>query len=183
MSDVSTVASEPTVQTPSLESLDSTQLDHWRMTGELPSADTPSTPPADSSPAQPAEQADRTESSLSPASEPGKPSKKSNADTRVSELLNERHQIREEVERLRRELAEARTPPRTDAPPAASSPAPATLTLVRVDKANIRLTVEPRDQQIDTLLAQVGERAATPEPMPDPGASLDELDALLSEDE
>lgn len=56
-------------------------------------------------------------------------------------------------------------------------------TVVRVDKANIRLTVEPRDQQIDTLLAQVGERAATPEPMPDPGASLDELDALLSEDE
>ena len=130
MSDVQSVASEPTSAAPALESLNSTQMDHWRMTGEMPSSEgSAETPPADSSPAQPAEQADRTESLSPPASEPGKPSR-TNAETRkpeleqdIQSLLSRRAALRAEVEAEERRREHLRPTP--DATPAASSPAPA----------------------------------------------------------
>ena len=130
MSDAQTTASEPVSTSPTLESLNSSQMDHWRMTGELPSSEASSeTPPADSSPAQPVEQADRTESLSPPASEPGKPSKP-NAETRKPELesdiqtlLQRRASLRAEVEAEERRRESLKPTP--DATPAASSPATA----------------------------------------------------------
>ncbi len=71
--------------TPSLETLTGEQRATWRKTGSLPDA------AAASSPATP-EQALSTESST-PASEPGTPAKpaKKNAESRIQELLQERH--------------------------------------------------------------------------------------------
>jgi hypothetical protein len=142
MSDAQTVASDTIPSTPSLESLDSSQFDHWRMTGELPSSDSSAeTPPADSSPAKPAEQADQTESLRQPASEPGKPSKP-NAETRKPELENDiqtllqrRAALRAEVEAEERRRESLR--PIQDATPAESSPATAKSLLETIQSPDI----------------------------------------------
>lgn len=123
MSDALTVASEPTTTSPSLDSLDSSQYDHWRTTGTLPSSEeSTSTPKAESSPAQPVEQADRIGVVDPPASEPGTPSKP-NAETRkpelesdIRDLLAERARIKADIEALRS------SKPTVDATPPASSP-------------------------------------------------------------
>jgi len=111
---------------PSLESLTPTERTEWRMTGNLPDSpkETDSeTSPADSSPAEPVEQVASTEASPSPAPEPGTP-RKSNADTRIPELLKARAAERERAERAERRLAEleARSQTQPDAP-AVPSPA------------------------------------------------------------
>lgn len=83
----------------------------------------PLSSPAASTPAEPAAQVASTDASASPASEPGKPSR-SNAETRIRELLAERHQLAERNAALERQLNAPRAAsPSTDAPPAASSPA------------------------------------------------------------
>lgn len=101
----------------SLESLNPTERDQWRMTGAFPE----SSDGAESTPAEPAAQAASTDANESPASEPGKPAKR-NAETRIQELLREKKQLAERVKAL-----EASSPAQAvsvpDAP-AASSPAP-----------------------------------------------------------
>lgn len=126
--DSSSASEQPAMALPSLESLSASEREAWRLTGELPAArseEDPSTP-ADSTPAEPAAQAASTDATSSPDSEPGTPGKKakSNADTRVQELLRERAELRDKLARYER--GEASTPPPSqDAPSAASSPAPA----------------------------------------------------------
>ena len=109
---------------PSLESLTPTERTEWRMTGNLPEPPTESPSPAESAPAEPVEQVASTEASPSPAPEPGTP-RKSNADTRIPELLKARAAERERAERAERRLAEleARSQTQPDAP-AVPSPAP-----------------------------------------------------------
>lgn len=101
----------------SLDSLDTTQYDHWRSTGELPDNQKPAEPSTEaaSSPAEPGDQAASTDATQPPASEPGTP-KKNNAETRIKELLAENARIKAEMESLRARPSE----PQTEA---ASSPA------------------------------------------------------------
>ena len=128
MSDATPVASsatepaDPEPSTPSLDSLSPSEMQHWRMTGDLPERK-PADQPAASAPAKPAAQAEGTPSSNPPASEPGKGHK--NADTRVQELLADRARERERAEKAERRLAEfeGRTPTRDTTTPADSSPA------------------------------------------------------------
>ena len=117
---------------PDLGALSPAEYRTWQLTGKGPDApaasDPPATdpvssepPPAESAPAPPAEQAASTDAQESPASEPGKPSKgKSNAETRIKELLRERHELQQ---RLAAYEAQLQGPPPAPTPPAASSPA------------------------------------------------------------
>lgn len=83
------------------------------------------TKPTDPAPVTPPKEAASTDAPVKAASEPAKPVK--NADTRVQELLADRAAERQRAERLERELADLRTKSQSDATPAASSPAPATV--------------------------------------------------------
>jgi hypothetical protein len=112
---------------PSLESLSTSERDHWRMTGELPGAkqdQQDTSTDAAATAAEPADQAASTDATPPPASEPGKPAKKAkNADTRVQELLAERHQLQQRLEAYER--GGQPPAPQPDANQAASSPATA----------------------------------------------------------
>jgi len=109
--------------------LDAEQRTEWRLSGKLPEpkADTPSEPekpeslpsPAESAPAQPVEQVASTDASSPAASEPATP-KKANADTRVKDLLAERHALRQELEALKRQSAQPQTPLKAESSPAAA---------------------------------------------------------------
>lgn len=127
MPDDQSADSSPAPNAPDLDTLSTAQLDHWRLTGDVPSTDEgPSeaeSSPADSTPAEPAEQAASTDAHPEAASEPAPPRKSRNADTRIPELLAERARERARADRLERELAQLRAP-RQDATPAAPSPAP-----------------------------------------------------------
>jgi hypothetical protein len=115
------------VARPSLESLSTSERDHWRLTGEFPGAQQDqqdTSTEAAATAAEPAEQAASTDATPPPASEPGKPAKKAkNADTRVQELLAERHQLQERLAAYERGEQPSAQP--TDASRAASSPAAA----------------------------------------------------------
>lgn len=126
--------STPDAPARSLDDLSPSELQSWRLTGDVPPAaqTSPSSTPADSTPAEPAAQAASTDASSSPDSEPGKPGKKANADTRVQELLRERHTDRTQLAELRQRLEAYEragqpqaTPQPSDASQAASSPAAA----------------------------------------------------------
>lgn len=109
-----------TAEAPALSALTSEQLGHWRLTGDMPSAD-PSTPAADSSPASPAEPGVSTDTTDPPASEPGTPIKLK-TEARFQELLADRATLREKNAALEARLSalERRT---ADVSPAVSSPA------------------------------------------------------------
>ncbi len=111
----SSETSEPSapVVTSSLDRLTTEERSTWRKTGTLPDA-----LQADSSPATP-DKAVSTETTAPPASEPGTPKPKKNAESRIQELLQERAQLRQELDAARRPVTP--TQPQT---PAASSPAP-----------------------------------------------------------
>lgn len=120
--------STPDAPTRSLDDLSPSELQSWRLTGDVPPAPaspSPSSTPADSTPAEPAAQAASTDASSSPDSEPGKPGKKATAADRVQELLIERHQLREENARLKAASQPQAAPQPPDATQAASSPAAA----------------------------------------------------------
>lgn len=108
-----------------------TAADHAVVNGDVSSyrearraerAGAPLTTPADSSPAAPDDQAASTDASPSPASEAGKPAKR-NAETRIQELLRERHDRDARISALEREIAASRQPA-AQTTPAAPSPAP-----------------------------------------------------------
>lgn len=110
----------PVDATPDLATLSPADLASWRATGEIPSP-----PPADSASAAPDAPASSTEESSAAVSEtaPTSPApKRGNADTRVQELLAERHELRERLAALERRQAEiapspAPATPTTDDPP------------------------------------------------------------------
>lgn len=112
----------------SLDSLNETELQAWRMDGKLPTERQAATPPADSSPATPEiAQAASTDAPRPAASEPATPAK--GAEARIPELLKHRKDALERAERAERRAAEleARLQPKPDVTPAVSSPAPAGL--------------------------------------------------------
>jgi hypothetical protein len=121
--DASQIASTPDP----LESLSEPQLLEWRMTGKVPAASSVTTPPADSSPAQPGSSPAASTDARTPsaASEPAA----KGAEARIPELLADRARERERANAAERRLAELERatfqPPKADAKPAASSPAPA----------------------------------------------------------
>lgn len=123
--DVQPAASSAAVESlpvPALSSLTSDQRDTWRKTGEFPSADAV----AASSAAVPDDQAASTEVLSLPASEPAKPSsgeRKKNAESRIQELLADRHARDTRIAALEQQIAERTRPPVADVPPAVSSPA------------------------------------------------------------
>ena len=120
------VASDPVSR--SLDSLSDTDLQAWRATGEFPQVTDAA---AASSTAKPAEQAAQTEAVKDkPAASDAVASPTPGADKRIPELLADRARERDRAERAERRLQELEarhTQPRTDAQPAASSPAPAGL--------------------------------------------------------
>lgn len=118
-------AAEPTTPldgSAMLESWTSEQRDEWFKTGETPPAAV-----ADSAPAVEPEVPASTDASAQVASEPTAPAKpQKNAETRIQELLAERHAervAREQAERKAAALEARLSQPKT--PPAGSSPAPA----------------------------------------------------------
>lgn len=114
---------EPLGPSEVLASLSEPQLLEWRKTGALPEPSKIAAA-AESAPAEPVAQAASTDATPEPASEPAKPAKGAKArsaelDAEIKEL-NEKLRIRAAL----REELEQRTPPKEDAKPAASSPAP-----------------------------------------------------------
>lgn len=105
------------VVAPSLDRLTTEERQTWRKTGNLPDAK-----PADSSPATP-DKAASTDATLPPASEPGTPKPKKNAESRIQELLADRHARDTRIAELERQLATPR-PTQEPTQPAVSSPAP-----------------------------------------------------------
>lgn len=107
---------------------------HWKLTGEInpkakaPAPDAPhqdlsepSDPStyAESSPAEPAEQAPEIAGHQEAASEPATPKKKSNAETRIKELLAQTKAQEAEIARLK---AEPKPEPKADVTPAVVAP-------------------------------------------------------------
>jgi hypothetical protein len=114
---------------------------HWKLTGEIdpkataPAPDAPAegghslSTEAASSPAEPAAQAEEIASPTTPASEPGTPRKKSNAETRVQELLAENKRLKALAERSAPPPAAEAARPAADARPEPSPVTAATTTL------------------------------------------------------
>lgn len=116
----SSPAAETFAPLPKLADLSPTERETWDLTGELPGVNPYGSSTAESTPAEPAAQAASTDAQTEAASEPAAPGKK-NAETRVQELLRERHEQNQRIAELERRLQPAA--PKTDEPPAASSPA------------------------------------------------------------
>ncbi len=135
--DAQPAESSPATSTPAtpfdLATLSPEERTDWRLTGKVPekepstvnqqSPDTSS--PAASTPAEPAEQVASTDASPEAASEPATP-KKSNADTRIPELLADRAKERDRADKAERELAALKAQQTTPDAKTAPSPAPAT---------------------------------------------------------
>lgn len=115
----------PVAETVAEQAIVSGDVAAYRSARQAERAGKPLSSPADSTPAAPAVQAASTDASSAPASEPGTSPTKRNADTRIQELLTERHTSKERITALEREIETLRRPPVPDAP-AASSPATAT---------------------------------------------------------
>ncbi len=104
------------VAAPSLERLSDADRQTWRKTGSLPDVS------AASSAAAPVEQVSSTDEQTAPASEPGTPAKpeKKNAESRIKELLADRHARDARIAELEARLATPQAPDVKAAP----SPAP-----------------------------------------------------------